>query len=128
MKYLDSRNLKGVCDINTSGGPSHRVHTEWQWSISSVHSIMMGKISGGGWGCTPTPSQSFFHHAQSCSVRYALAERADTLPVFHLYPYVLCVPSVEVHGTLCTALADIFKPSSYELTEVPKYRLRSSEK
>ncbi len=50
------------------------------------------KISSGwkGWGCTPT---SFFHSitiAYKVSV-YAPAERADTLPVFHFYPYMYYV-------------------------------------
>jgi hypothetical protein len=45
-----------------------------------------GKISPG----THTPFHSIYHHVQSCSARYASAERADTLPLFHLYPYVLC--------------------------------------
>ncbi len=51
----------------------HRVHTEWQWLISGVHSIrwknkpwLVGVVGGGG--CTPTPFHSIYHHVQSCSV------------------------------------------------------------
>jgi hypothetical protein len=35
------------------------------------------------------PLSLFTITVQSCSVRSS-AERADTLPLFHLYPYVLC--------------------------------------
>jgi hypothetical protein len=37
-----------MCDL--------RVHTEWQWPLSGIHSIMMEKMvqAGEGWGCTPT--------------------------------------------------------------------------
>ncbi len=43
-------------------GSEHRVHTEWQWPISGVHSIMMGKsvLAGEGGGCTPTPFHSIY--------------------------------------------------------------------
>ncbi len=76
---------------------THRVHTEWQFPISGVNSIMMKKsaLAGEGGGCTPTPFHSSYHHVQSCSVRYAPAERSDTLTLFHLYPYVY---SVNIHN------------------------------
>jgi hypothetical protein len=37
-------------------GSNHRAHTEWQLSISGVHSIVMEKtaLTGEGGGCTPT--------------------------------------------------------------------------
>jgi hypothetical protein len=38
--------------------------------------------------CTPTPFNYIYHHVQSCCVPYAPAERADTLPLFLLYPYM----------------------------------------
>jgi hypothetical protein len=36
------------------------------------------------------PLSPYYHHVQSCSVD-APAERADTLPLFHLYPYMYSV-------------------------------------
>ncbi len=42
-------------------------------------------------GCTPTPCHFIYHQVQSCGVPYAPAERADTLPLFLLYPYVYSV-------------------------------------
>ncbi len=50
----------------------HRVHTERQWPISGVHSIMMEKsaLAGGGGSAHPPLSLYLhYHHIQSCSVR-----------------------------------------------------------
>jgi hypothetical protein len=44
-----------------------------------------------GRGGTYTPFHYIYHHVQSCNVRYATAERADTLSLFLLYPYVYSV-------------------------------------
>jgi hypothetical protein len=43
-------------------GLAHRVHTEWHWTLSGVHSIMMVKPaqSGVGRGCTPSPFNSIY--------------------------------------------------------------------
>ncbi len=44
-------------------------YTEWQLSLSGVHSIMMEKLAqagAGGGGCTPTPLHYIYHHVQSC--------------------------------------------------------------
>ncbi len=67
------------------GGSDHRVHTEWQLPLSGVHSIMMVKSAhpDEGGGCTPFPFYCIYHHQAGV---YALAERADTLPLFLLYP------------------------------------------
>jgi hypothetical protein len=63
---------------------THRVHAEWQWPLSGVYSIMMEKsaqlVRIGG--CTPIP---FTISRTKVSVS-APAEKADTLPVFLLYP------------------------------------------
>jgi hypothetical protein len=74
---------------------------------------MMEKISPGwgGWGVHAHPLSLSFSITHKFAV-YAPAERTDTLPVIHLYPYVLCGPSVEVHGTFYTATVYIFKASS----------------
>ncbi len=64
----------------------HRVNTEWRLPISDAHPIMMEKsaLAGEGKGCTPNPFQPI---TITCKVAvYAPAERADTLPLFHLYP------------------------------------------
>ncbi len=61
-------------------GKHHRVHAEWQWLISGVHSFMMKKSAPAGEsgaGCTPTAFHSIYHHVQSAV--YAPAERADTV-------------------------------------------------
>ncbi len=63
-------------------------YTEWQRPLSGVHSIMTKKSAqaGEGGGCTPTTVHYTYHHVQSFGVRW----RADTLPLFLLYPlYVL---------------------------------------
>ncbi len=62
------------------------MHTEWRLPISGVHPIMMEKLAlaGEGGRCTPTPFQPITI-TYNVAV-YAPAERADTLPVFHLDP------------------------------------------
>ncbi len=50
-------------------------YTEWQRPLSGLHSIMKG---------------TFSTFLKSCRVRSA-AERADTLPLFLLYPYMYSV-------------------------------------
>ncbi len=64
----------------------HRVHTEWQRPLSGVHSSMIEKLAqaGEGEGARPPPCHYSYHAV------YAPAEKADTLTLFHLYPYVLC--------------------------------------
>jgi len=59
-----------------------RVHTEWQFP----HSIMMEKLAlAGEGGDVRPPPFALFTITYKVAV-YAPAERADTLPVFHLYP------------------------------------------
>jgi hypothetical protein len=60
----------------------HRVATAAFWR--TFHHD--GKLAQGGegGGCTPTPCHYSYHAV------YAPAERADTLTLFQLYPYVLC--------------------------------------
>jgi hypothetical protein len=58
-----------------------------------------GKICPGwsGWGCTATPFSIYLLFTITYKVAvYALAERADTFPLFHLYPYVLCGPPPQI--------------------------------
>ncbi len=73
-------------------GFHHRVHTEWQFPLFGVHSIMMEKLaqSGGGEGSTPAPFHCIYYHIQSCGARSSW-ERADTLPLLLLYPYIYFV-------------------------------------
>jgi hypothetical protein len=66
-------------------------HTEWQWPTSGVHSIKMEKsaqlVRVGG--ARPSP---FILVTITYKVAvYAATERADTLPLFHLYPYMYSV-------------------------------------
>ncbi len=67
-----------------------RVQIDWQWSLSSVHSIMMGNSAqpgeGGRRGAHPPPFTSKV-------VMNTPSERADTLLLFLLYPLLLRGPS-----------------------------------
>jgi hypothetical protein len=67
-------------------------YTEWQRQLSGVHSIVMEKLAQAakGGGCTPTP----FHFINTITYKvvvYAPAERAVTLPLFLLFPYMYSV-------------------------------------
>ncbi len=73
-------------------------YTELQL-LSGLYSIMTEKLTqagedGGGEGVHAHHFHHIYHHAQSCGVHSS--ERADTLPLFRLYLYVLCV------HTLCS--------------------------
>ncbi len=63
-----------------------RVQIEWQWPLSGIHYIMMVNSAqhGENGGYTPSP----FHSSKV--VVYAAAERADTLPLILLCPFLLC--------------------------------------
>jgi hypothetical protein len=76
----------------------HRVHTEWQLPLSGVHSIMMEKLAQDsvGGGARPPPF-AIVTITYKVAV-YAPAERADTIRLFLLYPYVLCGLLSPPHG------------------------------
>ncbi len=76
----------------------HSVHPDWRLPISGLHPIMMEKsaLAGEGGGCTPTPFRPITITYKVAV--YAPAERADALPVFHLYP--VCA--------LCSSLCDVY--------------------
>jgi hypothetical protein len=69
----------------------HRVHAEWQWPLSGVHSIKGGKISPaqrGVGGARPPP---FTLSTITYKVLvYTAAERADVLPL-RLHPFMYSV-------------------------------------
>ncbi len=73
----------------------HRVHTECQWPLSGVHSIMMEKSvqPGEGWGVRPSPF--IISTITYKVVVYSPDEKPGTLPLFLLYPftYSVVVPS-----------------------------------
>ncbi len=72
---------------------SHSVHTEWQWPLSGVHSILMEKLAQPGDSVGDKRPPLFTLSTITCKVVvYAPAERADTLPLFLLYPYMYSVP------------------------------------
>jgi hypothetical protein len=75
-----SRNLSRSCRSQST----HRVATATFWRIFHHD----GKISWWGWGVNAHPPLTIFTITYKVAV-YAQAERADTLPLFHLYPYVL---------------------------------------
>ncbi len=70
----------------------HRVHTEWQWPLSGVHSIKIEKAAqtaqpGEGVGCTPTPlSPNLPSHTKLwCTLQ--LRGQIHS-PIYLLYPYI----------------------------------------
>ena len=74
----------------TGGTTDERVQTDRQWPLSSLHSIMMVNSAqpSAGRGCTPSPfTQTTI---TSKIVEYAPAEKAGTLLLFLLYPFLLC--------------------------------------
>jgi hypothetical protein len=66
--------------------------------LSVVHSIMMEKLAqlGEDGECMPTHFPPIYHQIKG--VVYALAERAGTLPLFLLYPYMCSVCPPHSHG------------------------------
>ncbi len=62
---------------------------------TSHHDGKLAQAGHGGGGARPPPFT--YHHVQS--VVYAPAERADTLPLFHLYPYMCSVDPSLYAGT-----------------------------
>ncbi len=62
-------------------------YTEWQRPLSGVHSIMMEKLAQAGARLPPSTLSTIMYKV----VVYAPAERADSLPLFLLYPYMYSV-------------------------------------
>ncbi len=76
------------------GRHSHRVNTQRQLPLSGIHSIMMDKLAqpGVSRGCTARPPSFTISTITYVQVLvYAIAERADTLPLFILYLYMYSV-------------------------------------
>jgi hypothetical protein len=63
-------------------------YTEWQWPLSGIHSIMIEKsalvVRVGGARSTPFTISTIIYKV----VVYTPDEKADTLPLFLLYPYM----------------------------------------
>ncbi len=76
--------------VSSTGRLKHRVHTELQWTLSDVHSIMMEKSALPGEGGARPPPFTIFTITYKAVV-YAPAERADTVPLFLLYLYLYSV-------------------------------------
>jgi hypothetical protein len=73
----------------------HRVHTEWQWPLSGVHSGLVEKFAQDGEGGRVDSHYIYeYHNVQSCD------ERADT-PISTISLYVLCAvySSIECKST-----------------------------
>jgi hypothetical protein len=68
----------------------------WKWPLSGVHYIMMvdssqsGKFGGGGGRVHALSLSLYIYTIMSIFVVYAPAERADTLLLLLLYPFLLC--------------------------------------
>ncbi len=75
----------------TCGCVCHTVHTEWQWPLSGVHSIMMEKSAQPGecGECTAIPFHYIYHCIQSFSVRSSWEGRY-LAPISTLLLYLLC--------------------------------------
>ncbi len=70
----------------------HRVHRQWQWPLTGVHSFMMEKSAEPGEGRGARPPPFTLSTITSKVVVYAPAVRADTLPYFYSTPlYTLCL-------------------------------------
>ncbi len=94
--WLTVPNSKGYPARYLDACCRHRVHTEWQLPISGVHLIVKEKfaLAGDGGVARPTPIFTLLPSRTNYKVavyRYAPAERAGTLPVFNLYPYMYSV-------------------------------------
>jgi hypothetical protein len=61
---------KNLQNLNFWEEQNYRVHPEWQWPLSGVHSIRMVNLAQPceGGGCTPYPFHSIYHHEQSCGL------------------------------------------------------------
>jgi hypothetical protein len=93
--------------VQFPAGPATE-HTDWQWPLDGVHSIMMVKSAQDGEAgmCTPNTFHSVYHHKQSCV--YA---PAYTLPLFLLYTYMYSVGPA--HGRIkCKLSIPLFRPFS----------------
>ncbi len=91
-------------------GPCHRVHTQWQWPLSGIYSIMIAKSAqpGQGGGCTRFPFQSIFHHERSCGLCSSWEGRYTPL-ISPLPLYVLCGPRTTTPlAPTCTDLGLIY--------------------
>jgi hypothetical protein len=82
-----------VLSFSNCSSPSHamldhRVHTEWQWPLSCVHYIMVVKSAqpGEGGGVHAHPLSLYLSSRAKLWCMYAPAKKADTLPLFLLYP------------------------------------------
>ncbi len=56
--------------------------------------------AGAGGGCTPAPFRSIYCTITYKVVVFAPAERADTLPLFLLYPYMYSVVLITAISTM----------------------------
>jgi hypothetical protein len=66
--------MHSMVDGSDTSDPGHRVHTEWKWPISGVHSIMMeiSALAGEGVrGARPPPFTLF-------TITYNVAVRVRT--------------------------------------------------
>ncbi len=66
-------------------------YTKWQRPLSGLHSIMMEKSARAGEDGGARPPPCTISTITYKVVVYALAERADTLSLFLLYPYMYSV-------------------------------------
>ncbi len=70
--------------------PDHRVHTEWQLPLSSIHSIMMEKFAQPGEGGDVRRAPFTISTITYKVVVYAPAERAGTLRSHYFYSTPIC--------------------------------------
>ncbi len=71
-------------------GACHSVHSEWQWPLSGVYSIMMVKSAQPGEGGDARPSPFTLATIASKFVVYTLQLRGQIYPIFPLPFFVHC--------------------------------------
>ncbi len=101
VKKAKMYNFNCTVDANTHKFSKNRfyrrVHTEWQWLLSGVHSIILQKLAQAceGGGCMPSPFHYSSHHVKV----HVPAEWADTLTLFHPYPHVQTLWIIHSNGS-----------------------------
>ncbi len=100
---------KNLQNLNFLEEQNHRVHTERQWPLSGVHSIMMVKSAqpggGGGGGSRPTPfTLSTIMNKVVVSARWE--GRYSPISPLQLYIYCIYTPWEKPSGQLATTLGE----------------------
>ncbi len=103
---------------------THRVAIADFWHYTSHHD---GKISPGWWGWGVHAHPPFHPITITYKVAvYAPAERADTLPLFHLYPYMYSVVWA-ISKQTCLSLRQLIDPDPKYRIQDPRYTIQDPD-